>query len=388
MTEKERLIIGRLLCLEPQFGAATIKKLLQSLALAGISLEEFWRSPRLYAPPSGLSTAKIEAVQVAREIELTAWAETLARRKIKICLSTDNDYPPLLKFIPDCPPAFFYQGDLSCLQAPTLAVVGTRKISSYGRRALAHLLSLRLKPLTIVSGLMTGVDEQAHRQALAIGAKTAAVLGYGLNQTWPASLTSLREEILAKGGVIISEYAPTAVGKAFRFPLRNRLVAGMSLATLVVEAAEQSGSLITANLALDYGREVLLVPGSIFSQFSVGTLKLWQAGATPVGSDQEIIANLLANQVTYFPANIYQEMSHLKTADNLLISHKPKVKEKKFLEPLQNQIYQSLQNQSLDSNELAELLTVEVGAIITQLSLLALAGEIKQEIDGKWQIIF
>ena len=157
---------------------------------------------------------------------------------------------------------------------------------------------------------------------------------------------------------------------------------------MVVEAAEQSGSLITANLALDYGREVLLVPGSIFSQFSVGTLKLWQAGATPVGSDQEIIANLLANQVTYFPANIYQEMSHLKTADNLLISHKPKVKEKKFLEPLQNQIYQSLQNQSLDSNELAELLTVEVGAIITQLSLLALAGEIKQEIDGKWQIIF
>lgn len=382
MTKKEKLIMGRLLCLEPNFGAATIKKLKTSLAIAKISWEIFWEEPHNLAPLLGLSAEKVAAVAAAREqLSLDEWQADLEKRRIQICMVEDENYPPLLKFIADWPPVFFYQGDLQCLQRPTLAVVGTRKITNYGRQVLKKLLAPPLNKLTIVSGMMTGVDEAAHWQALKIGAPTAAILGYGLNLTWPKSLQNLREQILQNGGVLISEYAPDAAAKQFRFPMRNRLVAGASLATLVVEAAAKSGSLITANLALDYGREVMTVPGSIFNEFANGTLGLLKMGAQPVASSEEIRQAILENQVSYLPETFYDDLRQM--SDNL---QGEEIKEKHFAEPQQNKIYQVLREKKLNLNELQIETELEVSDLIMQLSLLELAGEIKKNEVEQWEL--
>ncbi|NCU32877.1 MAG: DNA-processing protein DprA, partial [Candidatus Moranbacteria bacterium] len=291
--QPDKWLIGLFLCAEPQIGAVTIKQLLSWLKEKEFTLGQFWRQKEKMGQAVGLTEAKIAALKKIGERfgdddEAPArLKEYLERRKISLCINNEADFPPLLKLITDCPAGIFYQGDLACLQKLCLSVVGTRQMTGYGRRVIKELLAPPLDEITIVSGMMTGVDEAAHRQALAIGSKTAAILGYGLELTWPRYLASLRTEIINQGGVVMSEYAPWSEPQPFRFPVRNRLVAGLSLATLIIEVATKSGSLITANLAIEDGTELLLVPGSIFSPLSNGTLGLLQVGATPVTKTAE-----------------------------------------------------------------------------------------------------
>ncbi|HJP95950.1 MAG TPA: DNA-processing protein DprA [Candidatus Saccharimonadales bacterium] len=176
------------------------------------------------------------------------------------------------------------------MQRPRVAIVGSRKVTTYGREVTRQLASdLARAGVVVVSGLAIGVDSIAHRAALEAGGLTLAVLPGGLNQIYPSSHTQLAEHMLAQGGALVSEYAPDIHPQKWFFVERNRLVSGLSHALLVTEAAEKSGTLHTANFALDQGREVLAVPGNITGPLSRGTNNLIKTGATPVTRVQDIL---------------------------------------------------------------------------------------------------
>lgn len=205
----------------------------------------------------------------------------------------DPDYPPLLRdiFAPPC--ALYLWGELPPADSVCIAVVGTRKITDYGYEAATKLsMGLSYGGAVVVSGLAVGVDGAAHRGALKAGGKTVAVAGCGLDINYPASHAELRR-LIPKNGAIVSEYPPGTPGSRVTFPMRNRIIAGLCRGTLVVEAGEKSGALITASLAAEMGRDVFAVPGSIFSEFSVGANKLIRDGAKPVLAAPDVLEEYL-----------------------------------------------------------------------------------------------
>lgn len=182
---------------------------------------------------------------------------------------------------------------MDILQRPRVAIVGSRKVTTYGREVTRQLAAdLARAGVVVISGLAIGVDSIAHRAALDAGGLTVAVLPGGLQQVYPSSHTQLAEQIMARGGALVSEYSPEVHPQKWFFVERNRLVSGLAHALLVTEAAEKSGTLHTANFALDQGREVLAVPGNIISPLSKGTNNLIKTGATPVTSAQDILTVL------------------------------------------------------------------------------------------------
>jgi DNA processing protein len=204
-------------------------------------------------------------------------------------------FPPLLNEIADPPTQLYVRGPLPSPDKKWLAVVGSRACTQYGRQCVKHLIAgLRGQPVIIVSGLAYGIDAEAHKAALDAGLTTVAVPGSGLdwNALYPKANVGLAREILAHGGALLSEFEPRAQARDFMFAQRNRIMVGLSHATLVIEAKERSGSLITARLATEYNRDLLVVPGSIFSQESKGTHQFLRLGATAVTSSAEIMQAL------------------------------------------------------------------------------------------------
>lgn len=199
--------------------------------------------------------------------------------------------PPLLRAIHDPPKRLYLRGngEPSVLAAPAVGIVGARACSPYGAQ-VARMLGRELgrAGLVVVSGLARGVDGYAHRGALEADGLTVAVLGCGIDRDYPAAHASLAAHI-AKRGLIVSEYAPGVEPAPFRFPARNRIIAGLCAATIVVEARERSGALITADFALEEGREVFAVPGEITSSLSQGTNALVRLGATPLTSPADVL---------------------------------------------------------------------------------------------------
>jgi DNA processing protein len=204
---------------------------------------------------------------------------------------TGPGYPPLLRAIPDPPPVLWLRGDAPAglLARPSVAVVGARACSSYGR-SVARTLGRELAAagLVVVSGLARGIDAEAHRGALDAGGLTVAVLGCGIDRDYPAAHRDLARRIVEQG-LIVSEYEPGVEPAPWRFPARNRVIAGLCAATVVVEARERSGALITADFALEDGREVMVVPGEITSSVSVGSNALLRLGATPVTAAADVL---------------------------------------------------------------------------------------------------
>jgi DNA processing protein len=204
----------------------------------------------------------------------------------------DSAYPPLLRAIHDPPATLWLRGDANpgVLAAPSVAIVGARACSGYGR-SVARMLARELARAgaVVVSGLARGIDGEAHRGAIDGGGRTLAVLGCGIDRDYPAVHAELARRIVASGGLVVSEYEPGVEPAPWRFPARNRVIAGLSLATVVVEARERSGALITADFALDDGREVLAVPGEITSALSSGTNALLRLGATPVTCSADVL---------------------------------------------------------------------------------------------------
>lgn len=212
-----------------------------------------------------------------------------------ILLLDDGVYPALLREIFDPPITLYVKGEWAvCLEQPCVAVVGSRRSSTYGQNAAVMLArELAGRGVTIISGLARGIDAAAHKGALEAGGRTVAVMGTGLDTVYPRDHRKLAEEILEKGGALVSEFPLETPPAPQNFPYRNRVISGLSLGVLIVEAAENSGSLITARLALEQSREVFAVPGNITSRNSFGTNYLIKgAGAKLVQQWQDIASEL------------------------------------------------------------------------------------------------
>lgn len=207
---------------------------------------------------------------------------------------TDDGYPDRLRAITDPPYVLYCHGDILCLQKRyAIGCVGSRLMTAYGKRAIHHIIGpLELYPITIISGLALGVDAEVHRTALTHTMPTLAVLGGGLDRYEPTTNASLGQAIVAAGGAIVSEYPPGVRPQKHHFLERNRIIAGLSDAVIIIEGKEHSGSLVTARYAATYGRDVGAVPGDIFSPNSSGPLRLLREGATPVCSWEDVIGML------------------------------------------------------------------------------------------------
>ena len=223
---------------------------------------------------------------------MLSWLEESERHHL--VLAGDESYPPQLADLPDAPAALFGEGDIRLLKEPQLAIVGSRTPSSGGinnARAFARYLSAQ--GFVITSGLALGIDAAAHRGALAAQGATIAVMGTGPDIIYPREHRELAAEIVAQGGLLISEWPPGTMARKEHFPRRNRLISGLSDGVLIVEASLQSGSLITARLAAEQGREVFAIPGSIHNPLSRGPHRLIREGAKLVETAQDIFEELI-----------------------------------------------------------------------------------------------
>lgn len=236
--------------------------------------------------------AILDDLDVARLEPVRQWfAQDPARHLV---VWTDTDYPPLLREIPDPPIALYVLGDRAALARPQLAVVGSRNPTPAGvETARAFARALAQAGLTITSGLALGIDGAAHRGALDAGGATIAVCGTGLDRVYPARHRTLAHAIVNRGA-LVSEFALGTPPRPQHFPIRNRLISGLALGVLVVEAALESGSLITARLALDQGREVFAIPGSVHSPLSRGCHALIRQGAKLTENAADVLEELRA----------------------------------------------------------------------------------------------
>jgi DNA processing protein len=238
------------------------------------------------APRAWDALNDLDAAQIEQDL---AWCSTPRRGLIPW---SDPRYPARLREIALSPPALFFRGDADLLQLPQLAMVGSRNATAQGlETALEFSIELARRGLTITSGLALGVDAAAHRGALDADGCTIAVCATGLDRVYPASHRGLAEEIDAHG-VLISEFPPGTAPRAEHFPRRNRIIAGLSLGVLVVEAARESGSLITARLAAEQGREVFAIPGSIHNLMARGCHRLIRQGAKLVETVDDILEEI------------------------------------------------------------------------------------------------
>jgi DNA processing protein len=221
-----------------------------------------------------------------------AYVAMLRERGLRWLARSDPGFPERLRAIHDPPPGLFLRGagEPELLTQTSVAIVGARSCTDYGAHVARRLAcELTAAGVVVVSGLARGIDGYAHRGALDVHGVTVAVLGCGIDRDYPRAHAGLAAQIVAGGGLIVSEYPPGVAPAPWRFPARNRIVAGLALATVVVEARERSGALITADLALEEGREVLAVPGEITSALSDGTNALLRLGALPVTCADDVL---------------------------------------------------------------------------------------------------
>lgn len=257
------------------------------------NLQDAWKAPEGKLKQAGLDSRSIDTLVTLRpRISLDAEMEKLERHKVKAFIYEDPLYPSRLKEIYDYPPVLYVMGSLPAEDEPCLAIVGTRRPTIYGRQVTEEIVTdLARSKITIISGLARGIDSVAHRAVLDAGGKTVAVFGSGLDIVYPGENTKLAQAIM-EHGALVSEYPLGVKPKAENFPLRNRIMSGLSLGVLVVEAGERSGALITAHQAVEQNREVFAIPGSILSPASQGTNRLIQEGAKLVRNYTDILQEL------------------------------------------------------------------------------------------------
>lgn len=252
-----------------------------------------WRAPTQGLRDAGLSERIIEnLVQLRSSNDLDKIWDELEAKGISVLILPDETYPRRLRELEQAPPVLYVRGELIPEDEWAVAVVGTRRVTAYGRQVAEDIAgTLARNGITVISGLARGVDSIAHQAALSTGGRTVAVLGSGLDRIYPPENRQLSEQI-ASSGALISDYPPGTPPEASNFPPRNRLISGLSLAVVIVEAGQTSGALITAAFAADQGREVFAVPGAITAPGSKGTNRLIQDGAQPLLNPEEILEAL------------------------------------------------------------------------------------------------
>lgn len=264
-------------------------------------LERFETAPAVFAASEselrevkGVGAKLAASIQAApREVDAEEELAYCAAQQIQVLLPTDAAYPPRLRDIHDPPGVLFLKGSLTPADQLAIAIVGTRHATAYGTAQAERLASsLARAGYTVISGLARGIDAAAHRGALAAGGRTVAVLGSGLTELYPPEHKGLAEEIAAGRGAVLSECPPRMPPLASSFPQRNRIISGLSLGTIVVEADIQSGALITARLATEQGREVFAVPGRVDNRMSHGCHRLIRDGAKLVESIDDVLEEL------------------------------------------------------------------------------------------------
>lgn len=295
-----------------------------------------------------------------------AWEE-MEMENVEVVNINDDKYPKLLKEIYDAPALFFYKGNWNIINNPSLGVVGSRKISLYARQTTPYFIrELAKSGMNIISGMALGVDALAHQHAMDAGEKTIAVLGSGLDKKniYPPHNRDLFQKMVDSGSLIISEYPIGTPPLNFNFPQRNRIISGLSLGVLVIEAGQKSGALITAKTALDQGREVFAIPGNIFQPNSCGTNELIKNGAHLVSSPNDILEILNFNELVQHNENkkIFPESSE------------------------EEKIMVVLEDEPLHIDTLGRLIKIDAASLNSVLMMMEMKGMIKNYGGGVYGI--
>jgi DNA processing protein len=266
---------------------------LQALIDAFGDAKTAWNASPAAYQRAGLGAKVIERlISVRASLDIPRYLAQIEAQGISILTRTDDAYPPHLKEIDQSPPVLYVRGNFVPEDAWAVAIVGTRAVTAYGRQVTEELATLLAhNGVTVVSGLARGVDAIAHTAALKAGGRTLAVLGSGVDKIYPPEHRVLAEKMMTQGAVI-SDYAPGTPPESANFPPRNRIISGLSLAVVVVEAGETSGALITADFAVGQGREVFAVPGGIYAPQSRGPNRLIANGAHPLLNPQDLLKAL------------------------------------------------------------------------------------------------
>lgn len=257
-------------------GSARMRALLEYFGQA----QAAWEASPAELELAGLSPRLVETVEQVRRAGLPerTW-ELIQKQGITVLTWEDETYPRRLKEIDQPPPVLYLRGELADEDQWSVAIVGTRRATAYGRQAASELAAgLARRGITVVSGLARGIDAIAHQAALQAGGRSLAVLGSGVDQVYPPEHRRLADQ-MCEHGALVSDYPPGTPPEATNFPPRNRIISGLSLAVVVIEAGETSGALITASFASDQGRAVFALPGSIYASQSKGTNRLIREGA-------------------------------------------------------------------------------------------------------------
>ena len=309
----------------------------------------------------GLSVAKAEKFMRLRDkVDPDKAFEAVQSRGINYLTFDDDRYPQMLRNIYDAPAVLYYKGDLiDCNLDRTLAVVGSRRATSYAKDALSKIISELIDTdICVVSGLASGIDTVAHTSAINNNLKTIGVIASGFDFTYPTANKDLYRKIEEGCGAVVSEYYPTFQPLQFRFPQRNRIVSGLSYGTLVAEASLKSGALITANLTLEQGRELMCIPGLITNPNTQGIYKLLKNGATLVTCADDILSALG-----------WEVKLEQKTLFDLDLSNDEKL------------IYEALEIEDKCFDELQAFTRLSVDNLLMYLTTMELKGIIKQ-VDG------
>jgi DNA processing protein len=362
------------LTLTPGLGPTRSRRLVEFLG----GVEEVFKATLTELEAAGLPVAAAQALATGRSIELAQdeLAKAAAAGIRTVCL--DNpEYPPELRQIYDPPPVLYVRGNVAALSNPGIAMVGTRHPTPYGMGMAERLAcDLAARNLVIFSGLARGVDTFAHRGAVSAKGKTVAVFGTGVDVVYPKENSRLADQILSLGGALISEFPLGTFAAPQNFPIRNRIISGISFGVLVVEAAEYSGTRITARCALEQNREVFAVPGNVTNKNSWGPNTLIKQGAKLVATWEDVWEELPANvRLTLAP----EAGSESQTAQTASLFEEPS------LSPHEKKIYAVLKaDEAQHLDEIIEKLEPQLSSseIFAALFELELSGKVKQ-LPGK-----
>ncbi len=338
-------------------GPAKVRALLDHFG----DLEIAWSAPRIELAAAGLDRRAIEALEAARAgIDLNRLAAEVEKAGLSCVCWADETYPRRLREIDNPPPLLFFRGALTEADDWAVAMVGTRRATAYGKEVARELAAaLAAAGVTVVSGFARGVDAAAHVAALDAGGRTIAVLGSGLDKVYPAEHTVLAERVIDRGA-LVSDYPLGTPPDASNFPPRNRIISGLALGVIVVEAGEGSGALITTGFALEQGREVFAVPGNILQRNSRGPNKLIQQGAKVVLSVEDVLEELNLKMAAHH-AEARAQLSLFEGADEIeckLLAH--------------------LSAEPLHADELSVLASLPIATVSSALAMMELKGMARQ----------